>query len=265
MHGPVASPAPVPPTARVSAASPGDEEAFEQAARAEFQTTARRETAAMRTLLQGLGRAPEARQSQTALDDLQQKVRHFANNAGIAGARLLGRLASAFEALLKEVHDRPDQLNASILRTFAQATDHLARSVEKLDAADPFAGREPRVLAVDDETLSRKAVHFALQKVGLDALSLDDPQAALNLLRLNRFGLVVLDVDMPGLSGFDLCQQARATPLHGTTPIVFVTGLTDFESRAKSSLSGGSDLIAKPFLFMELGLKALIHLHKLAP
>jgi DNA-binding response OmpR family regulator len=49
----------------------------------------------------------------------------------------------------------------------------------------------------------------------------------------------------------------RALPAHSKTPVVFVTGLTDFESRARSTLSGGNDLIAKPFLFMELAVKAL--------
>jgi putative two-component system response regulator len=69
-------------------------------------------------------------------------------------------------------------------------------------------------------------------------------------------------VDMPEMDGFELCKKIRAQPAQKDTPIVFVTSLSGFDSRAKSTLSGGNDLIAKPFLFPELGLKALIHLHK---
>jgi DNA-binding response OmpR family regulator len=65
---------------------------------------------------------------------------------------------------------------------------------------------------------------------------------------------------MPGMNGFELCTRLRTYPTNAKTPVIFVTGLTDFESRAKSTLSGGSDLIAKPFLFMELAVKAITHI-----
>jgi DNA-binding response OmpR family regulator len=54
---------------------------------------------------------------------------------------------------------------------------------------------------------------------------------------------------------------------HKRTPVVFVTSLNDFENRANSTMSGGNDFIAKPFLFMELAVKALVHLlrPRLAP
>jgi len=71
--------------------------------------------------------------------------------------------------------------------------------------------------------------------------------------------VVFLDVQMPGMDGFELCTKIRALPNHKNTPIIFVTSLTDFKSRARSSLSGGNDLIAKPFMFIELSVKALTY------
>jgi DNA-binding response OmpR family regulator len=71
---------------------------------------------------------------------------------------------------------------------------------------------------------------------------------------------VFLDVDMPGMNGFELCTKLRALARNKTTPVVFVTSLTDFESRANSTISGGNDLIAKPFLFIELTVKALVYI-----
>jgi DNA-binding response OmpR family regulator len=73
---------------------------------------------------------------------------------------------------------------------------------------------------------------------------------------------VFLDVDMPGMNGFELCTKLRALPFHKKTPIVFVTSLNDFESRANSTMSGGNDFIGKPFLFIELAVKALIHVQR---
>jgi DNA-binding response OmpR family regulator len=86
----------------------------------------------------------------------------------------------------------------------------------------------------------------------------------LQVLRENAFDLVILDVQMPVMDGFALCQKLRELPAHKTTPVIFVTSQTDFETRTKSTASGGNEFIAKPYLFMELALKALISLKKKA-
>jgi len=67
---------------------------------------------------------------------------------------------------------------------------------------------------------------------------------------------------MPEMNGFELCTKIRTLPAHKKTPVVFVTSLNDFESRANSTMSGGSDFIGKPFLFMELAVKALIYVFR---
>ena len=111
---------------------------------------------------------------------------------------------------------------------------------------------------MDDEAISRRAVTYALEKAKLPCTAVDSPQAALDLLAANAYDLVFLDVDMPGMNGFELCTKLRGLARNKTTPVVFVTSLTDFESRAHSMMSGGNDLIAKPFLFMELAVKSLV-------
>jgi DNA-binding response OmpR family regulator len=82
----------------------------------------------------------------------------------------------------------------------------------------------------------------------------------LKLIEENRFDLIFLDVDMPRLDGLELCKKLRATEFNATTPVVFVTGLKDFETQAQSVLTGATDLIAKPVLLTELALKASIYL-----
>jgi PleD family two-component response regulator len=71
---------------------------------------------------------------------------------------------------------------------------------------------------------------------------------------------VFLDVNMPGMTGFELCSKLRALPRHKKTPVIFVTILSDFDSHTRSKAAGGNDFIVKPFLSTELTLKALIHI-----
>src|SRR5439155_26760141 len=114
-----------------------------------------------------------------------------------------------------------------------------------------------RVLAVDDDPISRHAVSFALKK----ALNLPDlaanGEAGLKLALESSYDAIFLDVQMPGMDGFELCSKIRQTELNKTTPIVFITCMSDFNARAKSTLAGGQDLIGKPFLTFEVTLKAL--------
>jgi len=112
---------------------------------------------------------------------------------------------------------------------------------------------------VDDEILSRRAITYALDKAGFKSTSVEEPQVALTVATETSFDLIFLDVQMPGMDGFELCTKIRALPLNQKTPIIFVTSLTDFKSRTKSKLSGGADLIAKPFIFIELTVKALTY------
>jgi DNA-binding response OmpR family regulator len=64
------------------------------------------------------------------------------------------------------------------------------------------------------------------------------------------------------MDGIALCEEMRAMQLHKRTPVIFVTGLTDFKTRARTVLSGGDDLITKPVLPLELVVKAITLLLK---
>ena len=82
------------------------------------------------------------------------------------------------------------------------------------------------------------------------------------LLEEDCFELIFLDVEMPNLGGIELCARTRKMPTNRTTPVVMVTAHSDFEIRAQSILSGGTDFIAKPFVSVELAVKALTLLLK---
>jgi DNA-binding response OmpR family regulator len=233
---------------------------------AEFQAQLRRDFIAdlpnsltlLRNLLQALFKADNEAARVKQIQELYRRARSLSSNAGIAGAKQIATIADALEALLKELQEKPTNINTSTLRTVAAAIDFMATLFERAAAPDRlFPPAE--ALVVDDEVISRRAITFALDKANLKSTSVEDPLKALDLVAHKKFDLVFLDVDMPNMTGFELCSKIRMLPAYAKTPVVFVTGLNDLESRANSTMSGGNDFIAKPFLFIELTVKALVH------
>ena len=211
-----------------------------------------------RRVLQNLAKATNDSIRITFLRDLYRPVHGMASGAAATDLQSVSRISAALEALVSQLEANPRQLNASLLRTLASAIDFIG----SICAAPRLSlQRDPstaRILVVDDDPISRRAVTHALEKTNLKGTSVESPDAALGLMKTTSFDLVISDVNMPGMDGFEMCKSLRTLPENASTPVVFVTSLTDFESRAKSTLSGGSDLIAKPFLPLELGLKALM-------
>ena len=227
------------------------------ALRSEFLQTVNGTLSQVRYHLSELSKAANEQSQGGMLEELYKQIRSLGGNAGFAGFQPAADLCSAFEILLKELYEKPKNYNSSLQRTIANTvdvlTDLLVRRVEGNLLEDPA----PSILVVDDEVLSRRAVTFALEKARLKATELDDPKAALDLASKQAFDLIFLDVQMPEINGFDLCAQIRTQVVNQKTPVIFVTSLGDFKSRVRSTLSGATDLIAKPFMFFELTVKSV--------
>ena len=222
-----------------------------------FLSRAPRAFATLRQRLQLFTKAWNPNARPEGLFELDRLARAFSGGAGLTGLRKLAHMADAFEALVRELDSKPARVSASSLRTLAHAVDTLGVLIEEANRPQKESGVPPLVLAVDDEAISRELICTALEKVNLRSVSVDDPALAERLVAQNRFDLIFMDVDMPGQDGFALCEKIRAHPTNRDTPVVFVTARTDFETRARSTLSGGNDFITKPFLPLELGVKAL--------
>ena len=191
------------------------------------------------------------------LADLHKIIHSIVGNAGLAGLYKISHVAATLEALLKELSEKPRRVTPSALRTVAQAVGLLGmmcgNGIRNVEDDTALA----TILVVDDEEMARRTVSYALGKINLRAICVGKSTTAFEVLGENRFDLICLDVDMPEMDGFELCAKLRTLPLHEKTPVLFVTTLSEFERRVQSGLSQGSDLIAKPFLYSELGVKAL--------
>jgi CheY-like chemotaxis protein len=199
---------------------------------------------------------------QAELCEMHRQVHSLSSSTGLLGFQKIAQMANALEALLIELLAKPQKITPSVIRTIAQAIDTLSSLFDKATDSQTEILATPRILVVDDEIISRETICFALGKADLPAVSLDDSLAAQRLLEQEHFDLIFLDVEMPGLTGLQLCVNIREMATNSSTPVVFVTSHSDFGSRAQSTLSGGNDFIAKPFLLVELAVKALTWLFK---
>jgi PleD family two-component response regulator len=251
-----------PPQARIDTPSlppqVGDTQ-FQTNVRISFVDSLPSTLSALRALLQAMIKADTEANRLKQVQELYRRIHALTSNAALAGVVQVAQMADALEALLKELYEKPKNINASTLRTVANAIDFLGKLFDRATLPEMQELPPANILVVDDDALSRRAITYALEKARLKSINVEDPKVALNLLSENKFDLVFLDVDMPVMNGFELCTKLRGLPAHKKTPVVFVTSLNDFESRASSMMSGGNDFIAKPFLFIELAVKALVY------
>ena len=206
----------------------------------------------IRVALQAVAKDPN---DSARLQELFDRIQALGANPILTRLPTMARVVSAFEQLLRQLVEKPDCINKSVQRTMAQAVDLLGALIDG-------DGREvdlvtARALAVDDQQIALRSVMNALEKANLKSQALSDPNAAFSVAQEWQFDLIILDIEMPGMTGVELCAKLRTLPNYKKTPILFVTSAADFEHRAEALRSGGNDLIAKPFLATELSLKAL--------
>jgi diguanylate cyclase (GGDEF)-like protein len=112
-----------------------------------------------------------------------------------------------------------------------------------------------RVLAVDDDPQVLEALRLQLRDARLDLVTLDNPLRFWEVLETTRPDLLVLDVDMPGLTGLELCTVIRGDPRWAGTPLLFLTGSVDASTIHRLFAAGADDYVPKPFAGPELRMR----------
>jgi CheY-like chemotaxis protein len=230
---------------------------FRAKARSNFLESAPATCAAMRSLCRDFAAAPNAPESGQRLQSFYRKVHFIAATAGLAECHRLAEMASVFEALLFELAAKPAAINPSVLRTIASTVDFLALLFDHASEVDIESPLSARALVVADDPLNNRLVAAALQRAHFQPLTIQDPLMALKCLKETCFDLVLLDIELPGMDGFELCWRLRLLPGYEKTPVIYLTSQSDFESRAPSVLDATKDLIAKPVFPLELAVKAV--------
>jgi putative two-component system response regulator len=109
-----------------------------------------------------------------------------------------------------------------------------------------------KILIVDDESGARAALEFLLRREGFEVRDAADGPTAIQECAAFRPDLILLDIMMPGMNGFEVCRHIKATPETRLTPVVLVTGLTTTEDRITGINAGADDFLSKPIDLNEL-------------
>ena len=110
-----------------------------------------------------------------------------------------------------------------------------------------------RILLVEDEEHLHEAIRLNLELEDYDVVSVFKGKEAINKFRQGRYDLIVLDIMLPEVNGFDICQTIRLEDNH--TPILFLTAKNSAQDRIKGLKIGGDDYLAKPFNLEEFLLR----------
>ena len=117
---------------------------------------------------------------------------------------------------------------------------------------DPFAGLLPLILVVDDHPLNVELMEGFLSEIECRVATATDGMEALEMISREAPDLVLLDVMMPGLNGFEVCRRIKALPGGRLLPVVLVTALGQTSDRVSGLEAGADDFIIKPVERLEL-------------
>ena len=106
-----------------------------------------------------------------------------------------------------------------------------------------------KVLVVDDEKLIVKGIHFSLEQDGMEVDCAYDGEEALEMIRNKEYDIILLDVMLPKLDGFEVCQQVRE---FSNVPIVMLTAKGEDMDKILGLEYGADDYITKPFNILEV-------------
>ena len=108
------------------------------------------------------------------------------------------------------------------------------------------------ILIVDDDPKNLQVLGSVLVKNGYKASAAQSGAQALDYVRKKVPDLILLDVMMPNMNGFDVCKRLKADPVLKEVPVLFITALTETSDKLKAFSSGGADYITKPFIEEEV-------------
>lgn len=118
----------------------------------------------------------------------------------------------------------------------------------------------PLILIVDDDTTTNLILAEVMQRAGFETVSAFDVGGALARLKARLPDLILLDVNLPDGSGFDLCRRLQNTPESSHIPVLFISGSEDLTAKVRGFEVGGVDYITKPLAGAEIIARVTTHL-----
>lgn len=117
-----------------------------------------------------------------------------------------------------------------------------------------------RILLVEDERRMADTLRFGLTENGYEVETAFDGNIGYRLFKGTSFDMVILDINLPGMNGYELCKNIRV--INKNTPVIMLTALNTIEDKIEGYDAGADDYIIKPFEFRELTMKMRVLLRR---
>jgi putative two-component system response regulator len=161
------------------------------------------------------------------------------------------------KGMAKAPHNRYPTVGAFVAALTPAAWPNLlaGERTDKSTAQTRSIGASPHVpvvLVVDDGAANRELIEACLAGIDCEIRTAEDGKTALKLIELDAPDLVLLDVQMPGMDGYEVCSRIRARPRGSLLPIVMITALDQTEDRVMALEAGADDFMSKPVERVEL-------------
>jgi len=129
-----------------------------------------------------------------------------------------------------------------------------------MTSQDTTQSFSPAILIVDDNPQNLQVLGKILQENKFEIEFAINGEGALVWLKKRQFDLILLDINMPGMNGFEVCMKVRSNPVMNNVPVIFVSADTDRENILKGFEFGAQDFVTKPFDSRELLARVRTHL-----
>ena len=125
---------------------------------------------------------------------------------------------------------------------------------------EPLSEPPPTIMIVDDELFNLDVLEQELDNLGYHIVTAGDGEAALRSAKADPPDLILLDILMPKIDGFEVCRRLKADENTHDIPVIFMTALSDVQDKVKAFEAGGVDYVTKPFQSEELLSRVRVHL-----
>ncbi|MCA1632673.1 MAG: response regulator [Acidobacteria bacterium] len=124
--------------------------------------------------------------------------------------------------------------------------DNRAAALPHVGGDAAAQGDRLRALVVDDAPDVTEMIGMLMRYAGYDVVTAFSAAEAFDVARADRFDVVISDIGMPGMNGYELAEALRALPAYSGVPLIAVTGFSMFDDRTRALSSGFNDFLTKP-------------------
>ncbi|MCL4694994.1 MAG: response regulator, partial [Candidatus Hydrogenedentes bacterium] len=125
---------------------------------------------------------------------------------------------------------------------------------------EPIDDSATEIVIIDDVPENLRLLSTFLTRNGHNVRAYTDPKLALAAIREEPPQLILLDINMPGMSGYEVCERLKHDSQLAEIPIIFISGMSDVQDIVKGFELGGVDYVTKPFQFAEVQARVRTHL-----